>query len=41
MMKKGFKLRQYKKGVYMDGHERPDVVAYQQKYIETLQGYDS
>lgn len=32
----GFRARKYSKGLYFDGHERPDVVAYRHKYLETM-----
>lgn len=40
MLKSGFRLRAYKKGVYMDGHERKDVKAYRKVYLDALQAYD-
>lgn len=40
MLKAGFRLREYKKGVYMDGHERPDVRAYRLKFLEKLASYE-
>lgn len=40
MIKAGYRLREYKKGVYMDGHERDDVKAYRKVYLDILQGHD-
>lgn len=33
MHKLGFHFQWYQKGVYVDGHERPDVVEYRQKFF--------
>jgi hypothetical protein len=32
----GFEFKQFKKGVYVDGHERPDVIAYRSKFLEQM-----
>lgn len=34
--KMGFEFKQFKKGVYVDGHERPDVIAYRSKFLEQM-----
>jgi len=34
LAKLGYELKEVKKGVYVDGHEREDVVAYRQKFLE-------
>ncbi len=42
MKKEGFRWTKYKKGLYLDGHERPDVVEYRQKqYIPKFKEYIS
>lgn len=33
----GFKPRNHKKGVYIDGHEREDVVKYRKTYLKTME----
>jgi len=38
MLKLGFSPSEYKKSLYFNGHERPDVVESRKKYIEK---YDS
>ena len=35
----GFKPVSYKKGVYIDGHKREDVVKYRCEYLKTLEDY--
>ncbi len=35
----GFSHRQFSKGVYFDGHERPDVLEDRKAYLETLSSY--
>lgn len=37
MKKLGFALCRVQKGVYVDGHERKDVVLDREKYIEIMQ----
>jgi len=32
----GFIFSQYTKGMYIDGHERDDVVAYRKEFLETM-----
>ena len=32
----GFVFSQYTKGMYIDSHERDDVVAYQKEFLETM-----
>jgi hypothetical protein len=34
LAKLGYELKEVKKGVYVDGHEREDVIAYRQKFLE-------
>lgn len=34
LKKLGYKFRADKKGMYIDGHERPEVVAYRKKFVE-------
>ena len=34
--KMGFVFKQYHKGVYYDGHERPDVVEYRQQFLTQM-----
>ena len=31
-----FVFKQYHKGVYYDGHERPDVVEYRQQFLTQM-----
>ncbi|CAG8742762.1 17712_t:CDS:2 [Rhizophagus irregularis] len=38
--KMGFEFKQFKKGVYVDGHERPDVIAYRSKFLEQMASYE-
>lgn len=33
LTKLGYGLAEVKKGVYIDGHERPDVLEYRQKFM--------
>lgn len=37
LKKLGFKLCRVQKGVYVDGHERPDVVEARKKFIEYME----
>ena len=37
LKKIGFKLRKVKKGVYIDGHEREDVVKVRREFIDYLE----
>ena len=39
MKKLGFKLSRVQKGVYVDGHERPDVVEARKKFINYMETY--
>ena len=40
MLREGFRYTKHQKGVYVDGHERPDVVEYRQKvFIPTIRSY--
>ncbi|EFP85140.2 uncharacterized protein PGTG_11309 [Puccinia graminis f. sp. tritici CRL 75-36-700-3] len=41
MVKLGFTPQVYRKSLYFDGHERPDVVASRKKYIEDYKKYRS
>lgn len=34
LAKLGYELKEVKKGVYVDGHEREDVVAYRKQFLE-------
>jgi hypothetical protein len=36
MKRLGYKLKLHKKGIYYDGHERDDVVAYRVKFLEKV-----
>lgn len=38
--KLGYSVTEAKKGVYFDGHERPDVVEYRQKFLAEVKKYD-
>ena len=38
--KLGFHYKRYLKGVYIDGHERPDVVAYRQVFLQKVSEYE-
>ncbi|CAG8801838.1 14019_t:CDS:2, partial [Gigaspora rosea] len=40
MHKLGFRYKRYQKGVYIDGHERLDVVAYRQTFLQEVAEYD-
>jgi hypothetical protein len=35
----GFMFGRYAKGMYVDGHEREDVVAYQKEFFENMAKY--
>ena len=35
----GMSYKQYKRGVYNDGHERPDVVAYRESFLQRMHQY--
>ena len=32
----GFEFKQYQKGIYVDGHEREDVVAYRKEFLAKM-----
>jgi hypothetical protein len=32
----GFEFKRFTKGVYVDGHERPDVIEYRLKFLEQM-----
>lgn len=32
----GFKYKQYQKGIYIDGHERDDVVEYRNDFLAKM-----
>ena len=40
MNKLGFYYKQYKKGIYFDGHNREDVVMYRAKFLKQVQEFD-
>ena len=35
----GFIFNQYAKGIYIDDHERDNIVAYQKEFFETMTKY--
>ena len=35
----GFRYKNYHKGIYVDGHERKDVVEYRQQFISQMVEY--
>jgi hypothetical protein len=35
----GFVFSKYAKGIYFDGHERDDVIAYRKIFLETMARY--
>ena len=35
----GMSYKQYKRGIYNDGHERPDVVTYRESFLQRMQQY--
>ncbi|GBC07198.1 hypothetical protein RclHR1_00730047 [Rhizophagus clarus] len=35
----GFEFKQFKKGVYIDGYKRPDIIAYRSKFLEQMASY--
>jgi hypothetical protein len=37
LIKLGYELKEVQKGMYIDGHERPDVVEYRNEYIKKFQ----
>ncbi|PKK60049.1 hypothetical protein RhiirC2_719382 [Rhizophagus irregularis] len=37
----GFTFSRYAKGMYVDSHERDDVIAYQKEFLETMERYQS
>jgi hypothetical protein len=38
--KLGYESKEGKKGIYIDGHERPDVIKERKEFIEILSGYE-
>ena len=40
MTRLGFSVIKYKKWVYVDGHERADVVQYREEYIDRMEDFD-
>lgn len=32
----GFEFKQYQKGIYIDGHERDDVVEYRKEFLAKM-----
>ncbi|CAB4391219.1 unnamed protein product [Rhizophagus irregularis] len=41
LKKMGFTFSRYAKGMYVDSHERDDVIAYQKEFLETMERYQS
>ncbi|CAB5345552.1 unnamed protein product [Rhizophagus irregularis] len=41
LKKMGFTFSRYAKGMYVDSHERDDVIAYWNKFLETMERYQS
>jgi hypothetical protein len=35
----GFKYKEYRKGIYVDGHERDDVVEYRKEFLAKMKEY--
>ncbi|PKK56009.1 hypothetical protein RhiirC2_800950 [Rhizophagus irregularis] len=35
----GYRYKKYQKGVYVDGHEREDVVEYQKTFLKEMEIY--
>lgn len=35
--KMGFEFKRFTKGIYVDGHERPDVIEYRSKFLEQME----
>ena len=35
----GFRYKRYHKGIYIDGHERADVVEYRQQFLTQMAKY--
>ncbi|CAG8845747.1 11908_t:CDS:2, partial [Gigaspora margarita] len=40
MIKMGFNYKRYKKGIYIDGHEREDIIIYRQEFLQKMEEYD-
>ncbi|RIB20075.1 hypothetical protein C2G38_2180248 [Gigaspora rosea] len=40
MKKMGFNYKRYKKGVYVDGHEREDVIVYRREFLQKIEEYN-
>lgn len=40
MIRMGYEHKTYQKGVYMDGHERTDVVQYRTQFLDKLKAID-
>jgi hypothetical protein len=38
--KLGYECKESKKGVYVDGHERPDVIEERKEFVEILNGFE-
>jgi len=38
--KLGYAVTEVRKGIYVDGHERPDVVEYRRKFLEMIKEND-
>ena len=39
LAKLGYELKEVKKGVYVDGHEQEDVIAYQKEFLSDFAQY--
>jgi hypothetical protein len=37
----GFSRKEYSKGAYVDGHERPDVVEYREQFLQRISKYET
>jgi hypothetical protein len=40
LAKLGYELKEVKKGIYIDGHEREDVVAYRNEFLKEFAEYE-
>lgn len=41
LLRLGYRRDSYRKGIYMDGHEREDVVEYRKLFLDKVQAYES
>ena len=39
LKKLGYECKDVKKGIYVDGHERQDVIQYQEKFLAQMEKY--